>query len=335
MNSRNAGERDQDQHPEFGLEATTLRMVLEHAPSPIVVVDAQGTIVLTNRALEELVGYGVAELQGQSVEVLLPAGLRSLHERHRTDFLKEPERRPMGKHRDLPLRTSEGSVLPVEIGLSPVRGPSGLLVVCSLTDLSARSKLKEDLLRTAANLKKANQELAETAATDSLTSLRNRGAFMDHLQAQLEASVRHGRPLSLLILDLDHFKDYNDEFGHLAGDEVLRRLGRVLRGAARRSDLVARLGGEEFGVILPETDGEGAVASGHRFREAVESAQWPRREVTVSIGATTVNLDPSLARVEPSEISRVLTDADRALYRSKDRGRNRVTHSFELRMTPG
>ena len=84
---------------------------------------------------------------------------------------------------------------------------------------------------------------------------------MDHLFAQLEISVRHARPLSVLILDIDHFKAFNDTFGHLAGDEVLREIGRILPAAARRSDVVARLGGEEFGIILPETGREGATFS--------------------------------------------------------------------------
>ena len=319
---------EQDQYPEAGTEVDdeVFGAVLRNAPAPILLVRADGTIALANRALGELLDYDPSDLLGKPMEALLPAGLRSLHEEHRARYLKEPEARPMGEDRDLLIRTRTGSVIPVEIGLSPVQGPSGLLVVCSVVDLSIRSRLKAELLEAAASLRKANRRLSETVSTDGLTSLRNRQAFMDHLSVQLESSSRHGRPLSVLILDIDYFKAYNDAFGHLAGDDVLKRLGKVFRDASRRSDLVARLGGEEFGVILPETDESGAITFGDRFRKAVERVQWPLREVTVSVGATTVDPEGPLPRPEPPEISRVLTEADQALYRSKALGRNRLTH---------
>jgi len=172
-----------------------------------------------------------------------------------------------------------------------------------------------------------NKQLMELVATDSLTSLRSRQAFMDHLSAQLEISARHFRPLSLLILDIDYFKDYNDNFGHLAGDEVLRKVGKSLKEASRRSDVVARLGGEEFGIILPETDREGATRFGNRFREAIEATDWRLRSVTVSVGATTVEFREVVPRMKPPTLPQILTEADQALYRSKDLGRNRVTHA--------
>jgi diguanylate cyclase (GGDEF)-like protein len=194
-------------------------------------------------------------------------------------------------------------------------------------DISRRKEEEQDLVQLADRLGKKNERLLELVATDGLTSLKSRQAFMDHLTAQLEVSVRHSRALSVLILDIDYFKDYNDTFGHLAGDEALKKVGVVLSGASRSSDLVARLGGEEFGIILPETDREGAAILSERFREAIEAASWPLSPVTVSVGATTLGVGDADPRSREPRLSEILTEADRALYRSKDLGRNRVTHS--------
>jgi diguanylate cyclase (GGDEF)-like protein len=136
--------------------------------------------------------------------------------------------------------------------------------------------------------------------------------------------------MSVLILDIDHFKEYNDEFGHLAGDEVLKRFAQILKEIARRSDFVARLGGEEFGIILPETDTVGSKVIGERFRRAVEAEDWPLRPVTTSVGAMTLEFKQAVPRPEAPDLSSILTEADRALYRSKAKGRNRVTHVSEM-----
>jgi two-component system cell cycle response regulator len=170
-------------------------------------------------------------------------------------------------------------------------------------------------------------KLAEGALVDPLTGLHNRRYFEERLGSELAAARRHRRSLSLLLCDVDHFKSINDEFGHLAGDEVLKTLGLVLRGAVRKEDVLARVGGEEFVVIGRETGLDGAQALGERIRRAVERSRcaWQRHAlgVTMSIGAT-VSLgqrDTAPARRVEREI---LETADRALYLAKQAGRNRV-----------
>ncbi len=187
-------------------------------------------------------------------------------------------------------------------------------------DVTARRRLEAQRAEESQRLKRAYLDLAEIALTDPLTGLRNRRAFEDELERELPRSERAGSPLSLLIVDVDHFKDFNDAFGHPAGDEALRTVAQLLRDNARRSDSVARIGGEEFAVILPESDVEGALALAERFRLAVELAPWARRPITVSIGVATLGLGVT----RPMDLIR---DADRALYHSKDRGRNVVTHA--------
>jgi len=123
--------------------------------------------------------------------------------------------------------------------------------------------------------------------------------------------------LSLILMDVDRFKAFNDTFGHLAGDEVLRQVARLLGESARTTDVVARFGGEEFAILLPNTDLQGAASLAERFRVAIESAPWKRRRVTASFGVAAVT--PEMA-----DASALVSGADAALYRAKMSGRNRV-----------
>jgi len=174
-----------------------------------------------------------------------------------------------------------------------------------------------------AALEEANLRLDALATTDGLTGVKNRRAFGEKLAEEITRSTRYGPPLSLLLLDVDKFKQYNDTFGHPAGDEVLKTVARLLLEQARATDFVARYGGEEFTLVLPDTGAEGAVVMAERLRAVLEAAPWAQRAVTASFGAATlsreINTDTAL-----------IGAADRALYDSKENGRNRVTHAQGL-----
>src|SRR5205814_10129497 len=132
-----------------------------------------------------------------------------------------------------------------------------------------------------------NRRLEELATTDALTRLLNRRALLDRLSVEVDRARRFKSQLSLLMLDLDHFKSINDQYGHLAGDSVLRQIGTALGGAVRTIDVVARYGGEEFVVILPETLTEGAVVFAERLRERVGSTEFeisPEHRIHLKIG---------------------------------------------------
>ncbi len=170
------------------------------------------------------------------------------------------------------------------------------------------------------------RRLAQGALMEPLTGLHNRRYFLERLASELAAAQRHGRPLSLLLVDVDHFKRVNDSRGHAAGDEALRMLARVLQGAVRREDVVARFGGEEFVVLARETSLSGAHALAERVRRAVEKSRcsFERQEiaVTVSIGVT---VSQGLTAFERGRTEQqILEAADRALYRAKQLGRNTV-----------
>jgi diguanylate cyclase (GGDEF)-like protein len=175
-------------------------------------------------------------------------------------------------------------------------------------------------------LAEANARLAQLAVTDGLTGLYNHRHLHERLALEVERSQRSGLPLSLLMLDVDHFKLFNDTFGHPAGDEVLRQLARVLNDARRANDVVARNGGEEFALILVDTAKFTAAKVAERVRERVfahdfaEAAHGSSRaasKITVSLGVATFPDDGSDAEA-------LVRAADTALYAAKRAGRNRV-----------
>jgi len=167
------------------------------------------------------------------------------------------------------------------------------------------------------------EETHQLAITDPLTGLANHRQFYDQLEREFRRAQRYQRPLTLLMLDLDRFKAFNDRHGHLAGDQALRETADVLRQNARSVDILARYGGEEFAIILPETDMLRGASHAERIRSAVASHVFLSQEtglehqVTVSIGVAT--LSPTLQKIEE-----LVHDADQALYRAKAAGRNRL-----------
>jgi diguanylate cyclase (GGDEF)-like protein len=180
-----------------------------------------------------------------------------------------------------------------------------------------RSAYLAELEKQQRELEEANIRLEAYSLTDALTGLRNRAAFDRRLGEEVYRSTRYRTVLSLLMIDVDLFKDYNDDFGHLSGDEALRQLASILRATGRPSDFVARYGGEEFAVLLPGTDAEGACAAAERLRQAVERARFPKRSLTISVGVAT-------AEAGAADPEALVKAADLALYAAKEAGRNRV-----------
>ncbi|MGZ8287806.1 MAG: diguanylate cyclase [Telluria sp.] len=165
---------------------------------------------------------------------------------------------------------------------------------------------------------KDDRDMALLATTDSLTGLVNRRAFFERTEAARVLAARMRKPISLMMLDIDHFKTLNDRFGHACGDEALCVFAQTSMGVLRDNDLMGRLGGEEFALALPGTDLAGALQAAERLRAAVERAVLPKHgySMTVSIGVVLVDPD--------EHINAALARADHALYQAKSGGRNRV-----------
>jgi len=168
-------------------------------------------------------------------------------------------------------------------------------------------------------------ELKKLSITDGLTQLYNSRHFYSQLKGEIERCNRYEHKLSLLLLDIDNFKNYNDTYGHLEGDKILVRLGRVIKSCLRKMDTAYRYGGEEFTIILPDTDGEEASTVAERLRAAVGSEDFtdgtkPDVKITISIGVTQY--------FQEEKIASFVQRADQAMYQSKQGGRNKVSCIF-------
>jgi diguanylate cyclase (GGDEF)-like protein len=199
-----------------------------------------------------------------------------------------------------------------------VTKPFNNQIVMARVRSAARAKESHDLIA------EMNERLAVLAMTDGLTGVRNHRHFCESLEAALSFATRHCLPLSVIMLDVDHFKAINDAHGHAAGDEVLCSMARILRDNTREHDEVARYGGEEFSILLPMTTAPAASTIAERLRKAIEVYPWPFHRVTASLGVASL-VGPSNRRG-----SVLLEQADGALYHSKNQGRNRVSHHDHL-----
>ncbi len=205
---------------------------------------------------------------------------------------------------------------------------SGFL--CISRDVTDREQLLVHLNANSARLEQQKQELevmnallAHLATRDSLTGLKNHRAFQERLNLEYQRAKRYESSLSLIMIDVDWFKPFNDTFGHPAGDVVLQQVAGQLLEHARHIDSVCRYGGEEFAMILPNTDSEGSFALAERLRNAIASAAWSLRQITASFGVTTLSEDTP-------DLDALVNQADRALYYSKYHGKDRVFHFNSL-----
>jgi diguanylate cyclase (GGDEF)-like protein len=173
-----------------------------------------------------------------------------------------------------------------------------------------------EMRRTLIGLSDANAKLGQQNLTDALTGIPNRRAYDQKLTEEFSRAKRTGTPLSLLLIDIDNFKHYNDTFGHPAGDSALQSVARVLMSSLRPYDFLARYGGEEFVIILPSTDLTDAIVVAERVRGLVASSEFPHRKFTISVGVSRLDVEAG-----PRAL---IQAADNGLYRAKAAGRNKV-----------
>ncbi len=184
--------------------------------------------------------------------------------------------------------------------------------------LQANDEMEEQVRLRTQQLERANQELDRQARTDALTGLLNRRGFEAHIGFALALAARNLQPLSVVTLDVDHFKRINDRYGHAVGDAVLQRLARLLPEHLRASDIVARVGGEEFVALLPSTDTAGAMKVAQALLDAVAATADP------DVGQLTLSAGVGSLRNLQDTRATLLQRSDEALYTAKQAGRNRV-----------
>jgi diguanylate cyclase (GGDEF)-like protein/PAS domain S-box-containing protein len=285
-----------------------LRALAESAYDAIIMIDARGHASFWNHAAEKLFGYSEDEVLGHSIhDLITPPELRQKANTGMHGFSSSGDGPTVGAIQETVALRKDGSRIPVERSVSAFRLNGEWFAVGTIRDITER--------------KATEARLRELATTDSLTGLANRRRFMELAQREFTRSRRYQGPLTMLMMDIDHFKRVNDTHGHDVGDEVLRALAATSIKALREADILGRLGGEEFGVLLPETEATAAMEVAERLRRAVEAAAMAtgggELRITVSIGAASLSGDTT-------SVEALLKRADVALYEAKQSGRNRV-----------
>ena len=280
---------------------------LDTIPDAALVVDRHGCVVVSNAPAASLFGH--ATLGQTMLDRLLPADVTERHRQHLAGYWQTPQRRAMGQGGLLHARRHSGELFPVEIMLSPVELAEGRFVVCVVRDKSEQLAREEALSRALANEKRL-------ALSDPLTGIANLRCLRERIRQEIDRSKRNHQPFTLVYLDLDHFKAINDQKGHSEGDRVLQAVASVLSSQFRDVDLAARVGGDEFALLLPETDLHRAKVTIKRCRArllaAMQDNQW---NVGFSIGVACFNQPPGC-------VDQALGLADRLMYTVKQQGRN-------------
>jgi|GEM_PF-3267572 len=313
------------------------KLILEsitHTPLPFAIYDAEDRLVVHNPAYKSLYKQAFANLRkrgrqknihyselvretlpndipADQIDELVEARVRRQRETVGIGFDRDyPE---MGWHRVTKYETPSGALAGIAVDITELKQRE--------IELTAEIDLRESL----------QERLTELARTDSLTNILNRRAFLQTSKHELLRQQRYKHELSLLMIDIDHFKTFNDGFGHPYGDRVIQSVVRNITDIIRTNiDIFGRMGGEEFAILLPESDCDGALRCAERIRLSIAESDPPTVEefrstrgnkpprITVSIGIS------SLTKSCTSELETVIANADRALYRAKSAGRNRI-----------
>ena len=294
--------------------------MMESLVIPTFVLDCHGKVIIWNRACERLTAVDAWEVLGTTDH-----WRGFYHEQRATlaDLLLqgrggEPSRASGQRRADADgnLRAENWCDMP-RIGRRRYLAADATPIL----DGDGKPQAVVETLRDVTDEKCAQVALEQLATRDGLTGLANRRCFDNTLYAEWQRALRQQQPLSLLMVDVDNFKQYNDAYGHLGGDECLQRIAKAVASEMRTNDLVARYGGEEFAVILPNQSLKGAAIVAERIRCRVEQLHMPNlgHVVTVSIGAATALAAPD------NDSSQLVAAADSALYRAKHMGRNRIS----------
>lgn len=287
-----------------------LRLIVDGMDEGLMIIEASGRIQFSNPACDRYLGYERNELEGAALGQLLSPGVTQEYLTYFAAWSADPETvHPRGA-REVQIRRRDGTARAMDLTLTPMYAGEPLFI---------------GLLHDITHHKQSETALQRAALLDPLTKIANRRHFDTFLEKEWLRAIRSSEPLSLVVIDVDHFKLYNDTLGHAAGDACLRKVAAALQShALRPTDIAARYGGEEFVLLFAETSADTAHKLAESVRAHIESLELPNPRsstsswLTVSVGVATIV--PS----QRDEIEQFFVAADRAMYEAKESGRNRV-----------
>ena len=304
-----------------------LDSLFQTAIDAIIVINEKGTIQQANPATEKLFGYTLDEMVNRNVKLLVPEPHHSNHDQYLKNYLETGVRKIIGIGRDTDARRKDGSTFPIELAISEMEINGERMFTGIVRDISERKRLEQELRQSHNQLLSINQQLEISSQTDKLTGLSNRGHFDRIIAEELNRCTRQKTPLTLFMCDIDYFKQYNDAYGHLAGDLCLQQVAKTMIDVFQRDgELACRYGGEEFAVILPQVDNAGAEHLANKLITSIQSLQIPHQgskvaeHVTLSIGYTIY----TPTTTNPPNVATLIQHADKALYQAKASGRNQT-----------
>jgi PAS domain S-box-containing protein len=229
-----------------------LHALFDNVIDSVIVINEQGIIEQANPATEQIFGYTPEEVIGQNVSMLMPEQTRSEHDRYLSNYCETGVKNTIGIGRQVEALHISGMQFPVELTISEMHVHGERLFTVILRDISEQVAMRQQMEKAYEDLSEAHARLEQSARTDKLTELYNRGYFDAVLYTETMRATRYDEPLSLMLLDVDYFKPYNDHYGHPEGDNCLKVIAQLIKEVFLRSgEVVARYGGEEFAVILP------------------------------------------------------------------------------------
>ena len=313
-----------------------LKAILDTAVDAIICINSQGIIDLYNYAAENIFGYSAAEVIGKNVSILMPEPYASEHDEYIANYEKTGEKKIIGIGRETTARHKNGKIFPIELAVSEAVLGKRRLYTGIVRDITQRKQTEEEIEHYKKHLEKlvyaktreleeANEKLKALVNIDSLTGLENRRYFDEVLDIEIRRAARTDAPLSLLMCDIDFFKLYNDHYGHVMGDECLKKIAGCFKSTfLRATDVPARFGGEEFAVILPDTQLEEARRISAKLSKSIHALNIIHAE---SRAAGHITLSTGIACMQPGRqvsCTELIRMADEALYSAKAKGRNRI-----------
>ncbi len=310
-------------------QRTRYKALIDTMADGLITIQRDGTIESLNQAAETLLGFNQRELVGSNVSLIVNDATTEDTEEFLDEFIDDPNKDRNAWHDEVTVRAKSGATFPIRFSVSKMEIEEDTLYIGLLSDISRIKSMEQELRKLNKELSDSNERLEQTVITDSLTGLYNRRHFDTVFAKELQRSTRQNTPISLLVVDIDFFKQFNDRYGHSLGDECLSDVSATIQQVFKRSgDLPARYGGEEFTVVLPGCDGLEAQERAETLRKAVRDLMIAHESsrideyVTISIGAVTYK-PTTKERIAPKP-KELFTAADKALYQAKASGRNRV-----------